>query len=109
MTDEWITDRLPTEADADSEGDVLLPRTPLTVPPGGWYQRYTLVVPSQPWWSGKAAARVEVEAPAPALTRKVVQIATRERSLLAALCDDGTMWRLERSNWTQVPAIPQPE
>jgi len=184
MPHDWITDRLPTEADADGEGDVQVPRVP-----GGsiqkgddWcYQHYAVVVPGQPWWSEKAAERVEVEPvavptlgfavgqqwrrrdgkvvvidridrdhpwgrthpfwangssytekgacnasgepghpcdlielvsgpePAPAPTRKVVQIAVGAELLL--LCDDGTMWAMKTNGgpWTQLPAIPQPE
>jgi hypothetical protein len=45
--------------------------------------------------------------PAPALTRKVVQIAAAENDI-CALCDDGTIWSY-CSDWTQLPAIPQPE
>ena len=110
MTHEWITHRLPTEADANHDGDVKVPAVIGAVPPHGWYQHHTLVVPGQPWWSHQAAERAEVAAPAPELTRKVVQIATPERSLLVALCNDSTMWALETAGpWHQLPAIPQPE
>jgi hypothetical protein len=183
-TNEWITDRLPTEADADGDGGVRVPtqpNAPVSLDLNSYaYQHYTLVVPGQPWWSDEAAARVDVAAPAPAfavgqqwrrrngkvvtvtqldpgtefpictddnywyradgasctgssqhdlirmvsspdpqpappapapeLTRKVVQIATPERSLLVALCNDSTMWALETAGpWHQLPAIPQPE
>jgi len=111
MTHEWITHRLPTEADADGDGEVHVPREPGDDPRESYtYQHRILIVPGQPWWSPGAAERVEVEAPAPALTRKVVQIATPERSLLVALCNDSTMWALETAGpWHQLPAIPQPE
>jgi hypothetical protein len=63
MTHEWITDRLPTEADADGDGDVRVPRRPGQHSQRGhwWYQHYTLIVPGQPWWSEKAPVSVEVE------------------------------------------------
>lgn len=177
MPHEWITDRLPTEADADGDGDVRVPRRHGKDPAvSRWCQHYTLIVPGQPWWSENAAQRVEpaptlslavgqqwrrrdgkvvvidrinrdhmfgkthpfwadnssytekgacnalgelgdscdlIELvsgpePVPAPTRKVVQIAATENDL-CALCNDGTMWTLGSSGWTQLPAIPQPE
>ena len=62
MPHEWITDRLPTEADGDEDGDVRVPRVPggsSQKGDGWWFQHYTLIVPGQPWWSEKAAERVE--------------------------------------------------
>jgi hypothetical protein len=181
MTHEWITHRLPTEADADGDGDVILPSVPGDEPPHGVYQHRTLIVPGQPWWSRQAAERAEVAAPAPAfavgqqwrrrngkvvtitkldpgaefpictdgshwyrlngasctgssqhdlielvsspdlqpappapapapeLTRKVVQIASASSDDLFALCNDGTMWKLGYPDWWQLPSIPQPE
>jgi hypothetical protein len=47
-----------------------------------------------------------VSGPAPAPTRKVVQIAAAENDV-CALCDDGTVWSY-CSDWAQLPAIPQP-
>jgi hypothetical protein len=72
MTHEWITDRLPTEVDADGEGDVRVPRRAVNKPPVGFYQHHTLIVPGQPWWSEKAAERVDVE-PVPMLSFAVGQ------------------------------------
>jgi hypothetical protein len=66
MTHEWITDRLPTAADADSDGDVNVPWR-VDQHPSTNYQHYTLVVPGQPWWSHRVAERVEVATPAPCL------------------------------------------
>ena len=110
MTHEWITGRLPTEADADGDGHVTIPGNPGNIPPAGWFQHYSLIVPGQPWWSEKAAARVEVEPePAPAPTRKVVQIAASTGLDVFALCDDGTVWMDASRTWHQLPAIPQPE
>ena len=51
---------------------------------------------------------VSAPEPAPAATRKVVQIAAAEQDI-CALCDDGTTWTLGSKGWTQLPAIPQPE
>jgi hypothetical protein len=64
MPHDWITDRLPTEADADDDGDVRVPRAPGGSSQKGdawWFQHYTLIVPGQPWWSPRAAERAEVE------------------------------------------------
>ena len=55
---DWITDRLPTEADADlGDGRVLIPRTPEDADGFlSWTeQHYSLIVPGQPWWSHKAS------------------------------------------------------
>jgi hypothetical protein len=58
---DWITDRLPTEADCDSDGEV---RVPLTVqgavsgPKCTYWCHYSVVVLGQPWWSEKAAANL---------------------------------------------------
>lgn len=45
--------------------------------------------------------------------RKIVQIAIAQEECVHALCDDGTVWFLGYENrkpeWTQLPAIPQPE
>jgi hypothetical protein len=72
-THQWITHRLPTEADADAGGDVKVPRRSGTEPASGaLYQHYSLVVPGQPWWPPRAANRVEV-VPAPALSFAVGQ------------------------------------
>ena len=118
MTNEWITDRLPTAADADGDGKLrLLTRFGATLDRGWSYCHHTLVAPGQPWWSRNAAKRAEMAAPAPApeLTRKVVQIAAFRNRLgclceLFALCNDGTMWTTDESGpWSQLPAIPQPE
>lgn len=54
-TNTWITDRLPTEADAHEEGQVDIPYDPGDRPGGGAYQHWSWVVPGQPWWSPKAA------------------------------------------------------
>jgi hypothetical protein len=172
MTHEWITHRLPTEADGDDDGDVRVPDGVDTKPPGGFYQHYAVVVPGQPWWSHRIPERDEVEPvaalvvavgqqwrrrngevvtitrldpdtdlpilvdgkcwhradgasclgltdddlielvsapePAPAPARKVNRFEA-VGGYLYALCDDGSMWRLASSGWTQLPAIPQPE
>jgi hypothetical protein len=124
---DWITDRLPTEADADSDGDVLIPQGIEGAEEGPdsgcfHYYHYSLIVPGQPWWSKKAAAAnptPPATSPAPAPTRKVVQIvATAESkncySCLYALCNDDSIFEIAfrpgiPDVWRQLPPIPQPE
>jgi hypothetical protein len=118
---EWITNRLPTEEDADSDGNVLVKRKPDDTPEdGGVYAHHSIVVLGQPWWSPHAEdAAGTAPAPAPA-TRKVVQIAVvpdkrNVEDWLYCLCDDGTMHRRltgsgsRLNDWSQIRSIPQPE
>jgi hypothetical protein len=117
---DWITDRLPTKADADRDGDVHIPQGIEGAEEGPdsghfHYYHYSLIVPGQPWWSVKAAAN---PTPAPAPTRKVVQIeATSESkncySCLYALYDDNSIYEIAfrpgmPDQWRQLPPIPQP-
>jgi hypothetical protein len=64
---DWITNRLPTAADADDDGDVLIPLSvdaAMNSPKHdavkiGWaraYFHHGLIVPGQPWWSERVAA-----------------------------------------------------
>jgi len=122
---DWITDRLPTKADADRDGDVQIPLGiggTVKGPDSGLfhYYHYSLVVPGQPWWSEKAAANpTPASAPsAPAPTRKVVQIEAAQEtkncySGLYALHDDNSIYQIVFSpgmpdQWRQLPPIPQP-
>jgi hypothetical protein len=58
----WITDRLPTEADGDRDGDVKIPMTNSQGPEIDWrFQRWDVIVSGQPWWSPKAAAAAASE------------------------------------------------
>jgi hypothetical protein len=116
---DWITNRLPTEADADGEGDVQIPlgiEGTREGPDSGCfhYYHYSLIVPGQPWWSVAAANPT----PASALARKVVQIAIESpptednHSYIYALCNDGTILFHGVGTdqpWRQLPPIPQPE
>jgi hypothetical protein len=117
---EWITDRLPTERDADAQGDVRIPSLPDRKPCDNTdtWQHWSLVVPGQSWWSHFAPE--PAPEPAPVAGRKVVQIDVMQPEndyhgqKAFALCDDGTMWTSSISNtmcapWQQLPPIPQPE
>jgi hypothetical protein len=122
MPQEWITDRPPTEADGDMDGDVNM-----VTAPGADFDDYVLVhwsyvgdaAPWQhtKWW--KPPAEPTPTEPTPTepdriASRRVVQIAfdavDAETSALIALCDDGSMWCSATGSpeWTELPAIPQP-
>jgi hypothetical protein len=60
----WITHRLPTEADIDSENEVLVPWKHGCTPDSCYqrFQDYRWVVPGQPWWPGNAKARKDAAA-----------------------------------------------
>jgi len=123
---DWITNRLPTAADTDDDGDVQIPQG-IEGAQGGpdsgcfHYHHYSLIVPGQPWWTKEAAANSTPASvpPAPAPTRKVVQIeATQESencySCLYALYDDNSIYEIAfrpgmPDQWRQLPPIPQPE
>ena len=109
---EWITDRLPTAADADQDGDVKIPYKPRNIPEQGVFAHYSVVVPGQPWWSRNAAARATrpTPPPAPAPARVVTALAIDSDVTVIAACNDGTMWiRQPMGGWGQIPSIPQPE
>ena len=109
---EWITDRLPTAADADEDGDVQILTRRDIHPTSGHYAEYECIVPGQPWWSRNAAARAaQTPAPAPAPARVVTAMTAAGTKVIAA-CNDGTVWIYSSTiggNWTQVVSIPQPE
>jgi hypothetical protein len=105
---EWITDRLPTAADADGEGEVSIRRGPELL----GYMHWSCVVPGQPWWSERVphAAR-PTPPPAPAPARVVTALCSHEGRLYAA-CDDGSFWEAtdsKRCGWLRRDQIPQPE
>ena len=106
---DWITDRLPTEADADAEGEVSIRRGPALRS----YMHWSYVVPGQPWWSANAAARIvqPTPPPAPATTRVVTAVVVDGDRAIIAACNDGTIWCLFRTSgeWQELPSIPQPE
>ena len=107
---DWITDRLPTEADADAEGEVSIRRGPELRS----YMHWSYVVPGQPWWSSSAATQptqpTPPPAPAPAPTRVVTAMAGAGPRLYAA-CNDGTIWAMGNlgGEWYPIAPIPQPE
>ena len=98
---DWITDRLPTEADADSAGDVVIQLDHDQWDMTEWYN----VPESTPWLAFKPADAVEAGQP-----RRIVSIALDADSV-AAVADDGTAWWLsgDGTKWTQLPALPDRE
>jgi hypothetical protein len=123
---EWITDRLPTEADANRLENVKIKTYFGQSPENGFDCHYSCIVLGQPWWSPNAAANPAPAAePAPATVerkvRKVDQIAVLPESenvhpIVFALYSDDTIWGLPlkgrmpiSEDWFQLPPIPQPE
>jgi hypothetical protein len=110
----WITHRQPTAKDADGLGEVVVPASVGAAPRTGDARcsGFRLIVPGQPWWSQYAPEPGHPTAPAEPdriASRRVVQIAASTSLDLFALCDDGTIWiNVSRSDWAELPAIPQP-
>ena len=109
---DWITDRLPTEADGDEDGYVIV-STPTQ---RKWYRAYfRLVSCGQSWLPfTPPAAKPAPESVAPATPapqpRRIISIAEADAAVFA-IADDGTAWSLSAnwSNWTQLPALPDRE
>lgn len=106
----WITDRLPTEADGDKDGDVVLL---LDGDNNAWCGVYWLLVKrGQPWLAFTPPTTASTSEPAPStptpLTRRITGIAEADGTVIA-VADDGTAWYLSAnwSNWTQLPALPK--
>ena len=115
---EWITDRLPTAADADEYGDVQIKTRPYCEPDAqiktsldsepttgdSVWAHYSVITLGQPWWSPHA----EGVAPAPA--RVVTALAIDSDDVIIAACDDGTLWAMSLGKeWCQLSSIPQSE
>lgn len=108
----WITDRLPTEADGDDDGYVIV-STPTQ---RKWYRQYfRLVSCGQSWLPFPTPAAMPEPAAAAVTTptsqpRRIVSIALDADSV-AAVADDGTSWWLggDGTKWTQMPALPDRE
>lgn len=61
---DWITDRPPTEADADDDGDVKVCTSPRLNPEDYVYENWNIVTPGWPWQHSPYCARTPV-APEP--------------------------------------------
>lgn len=94
---DWITDRLPTEADADGDGDVLCLRYRMDI--ASWKN----VESGEPW--------LPFAPPSTPQPRRIVSITRTVYGAIHtidAVADDGTAWWKVPSevNWTQLPALP---
>jgi hypothetical protein len=111
MEQQWITDRLPTEADGDGDGDVRMVPAPHADPDDYLLVHWSYVGDAAPWQ--RTSCWEPHTEPAPTepdriASRRVVQI-TGGDDWLVALCNDGTLLRWAAVvGWTELPAIPQP-
>ena len=107
----WITDRLPTEADGDHDGDVI------GLLPGGltWYViHWSEIGPYQPWLPFTPPGATP-EPAVPTSQRRIVSITRTVQETghhtIDAVADDGTAWWKVPGDveWTQLPALPKRE
>ena len=105
MTDtDWITDRLPTEADADGHGEVLAQDEPW-----GSFTEWEAVTTGTPWrhtstWRSPDGATPTTTT----IPRKFTSI-TRADYRYLALADDGTAWEGYGNGWVQLDPLPARE
>ena len=97
MTD-WITDRLPTEADADKHGEVL-------VQGKGWI-KWKHVTTGTHWH--RTIMWHSAPTPTTTIPRLFTSITHADDRYLA-LADDGTAWEDYGIGWQQLPPLPARE
>lgn len=129
MTD-WITDRLPTKADADQSGDVIVCTSPTLHKALKTYRDWRVVTLGWPWrhteyWTSPTPApEFAPAAPEPEPEKATRGFAWFNRVDMNpgheveeyAVATDGTAWwriigkddRLEDKKWIQVRPLPQP-
>lgn len=99
----WITDRPPTEADGDEDGDVVA----LCDGRKGWYAtHWESVYPGQPWLPfSPPGATPEPAAPT---SQPSIECDAHDADSVAAVADDGSAWWLsaDGTEWTPLPALP---
>lgn len=112
----WITDRPPTEADGDKDGDVIA----LLPDKKSWCAHHWTVVELGQAWLPFTLPTAAPSTPEPTpstrtpLTRRIVSI-TRTihgaTETIDAIADDGTAWWMVPGevDWTQLPALPKQE
>jgi hypothetical protein len=113
---DWITDRLPTEADGDEDGYVIVSNATQRK----WYgMHFMLVSCGQSWLPFPTPAAMPApESAAPATPapqpRRFVSITRTVYGAvhtIDAVADDGTAWWMVpgEADWTQLPALPDRE
>ena len=108
---DWITDRVPTEADADCVKDVAVKQRPTS--DGFAYLHWGFVKPGMAW---RRTGRWAAPEPA-ALTSQPRRIVSISRTVygathtIDAVADDGTAWWKVpgEAAWKQLPALPDKE
>jgi hypothetical protein len=97
----WITHRQPTEADADHEGDVWLPREVADPIDGDTtFVNYRTVALGQPWYS-KHAPEMQDGEPTPAETDRIAALEQRVAEL------EVTMRQLLHGSWFRLVVEPR--
>jgi hypothetical protein len=108
MTDtDWITDRPPTEADADEHGEVLA-QLPSGFKPGETWSSFTEwehVTTGTPW---RHTSMWPPAAPTTTIPRLFTSITHADDRYLA-LADDGTAWEDYGNGWVQLDPLPARE
>jgi hypothetical protein len=114
---DWITDRLPTKADADEWGDVVIGYE------GGWDMvRWEEVQTGQAWLAFKPADAADflnsIAAAVEAGQRRRIISTNRTVhpngvGIIDAVADDGTAWWIAQGDddngWRQLPPLPDRE
>ena len=103
MTD-WITDRPPTEADADADGEVLAPCCASRRARSAFVE-WEQVPAGTPW----RHTSMWKAAPAPATTPRLFTSITYADDRYLALADDGTAWEDYGNGWLQLEPLPARE
>lgn len=103
MTD-WITDRLPTEADADKYGFVTTPGLMGTV-----QNHWSTVMRGAPWRHTTIQGLIMAKSHKfTVIPRKFTSI-TYANNRYIALADDGTAWEDYGHGWRQIHPLPARE
>lgn len=112
----WITDRLPTAADGDKDGDVVIL---LDGDNNAWCgSHWWRVKLGQAWLAFTPPATPSTSEPTPStpapLTRRILSITRTVYGAIHtidAVADDGTAWWKVPGevNWTQLPPLPERE
>lgn len=111
MTDtDWITDRLPIEADADLYGEVVA-RLPSRLEQGNvWssFVQWDEVPVDAPWRHTIIWRSPDGVKPTTTIPRKFTSI-THAGDRYLALADDGTAWEDYGNGWAQLDPLPARE